>query len=212
MSNQQRWLSLEGICTSLQVSRVHAVWLAKQGFLVVIWGSKDKKIKTARFLDPTPEYADKLKLAEAMYGRLYPLPKDINLAAMLNVGEVAQIIGWTYQYAQKYLVQEKVPCTKIGMYNMYSVAAVRDLLWAREGRKRARKRAPILLSQLIQFFKAQYAKEGDAVPTDDEFAADDLLQRKLERMAKLPPAERAEAMREFYQKVALAKQVAITAL
>lgn len=208
MSNQQRWLSLEGICTSLQVSREHAVWLAKQGFLVVIWGRAGKKVHGARFLDPTAEYTEKLKLAEAMYGRLYPLPKDINLAAMLNVGEVAQIIGWTYQYAQKYLVQKKVPCTKIGMYNMYSVAAVRDLLWAREGRKRARKRAPILLSQLIEFFKAQYAKDNEAVPTDEEFATDDLLQRKLERMAKLPPAERAEAMKEFYEKVTLGKQVA----
>lgn len=208
MPNDQRWLSLEGICTTLQISRDHAAWLAKQGYLVVIWGDKSKKIKSARFLDPTPEYADKLKLAEAMYGRLFPLPKDLNLATILTVGEVAQIMGWTYQYAQKYLVEKKILCAKVGMYNTYSVAAIRDLLWQRQGRKRAYKRAPILLEHLIQFFMAQYAKANEEVPTDDEFAADDLLQRKLERMAKLPPGERAEAMKEFYQKVVLAKQVA----
>jgi hypothetical protein len=207
MSNQQRWLSLEGICTSLQISRDHAVWLAKQGFLVVMWGEKGKKIKLARFLDPTPEYAQKLRLAEALYGRLYPLPKDIDLTALLNVAEVAQIMGWTYAYAQKYLNEKKAPCTKMGLYNMYSVEAVRKLLWNREGRKRAQKRAPILLEHLIRFFAAQYARENEVVPTDEEFAADDLLVRKLERMAKLPPAERAEAMHEFYEKVRLAKAV-----
>jgi hypothetical protein len=94
----------------------------------------------------------------------------------------------------------------MGLYNMYSVEAVRKLLWNREGRKRAQKRAPILIEHLIKFFAAQYARANEVVPTDDEFAGDDLLVRKLVRMAKLSPAERVLAMREFYQKVTLAKQ------
>jgi hypothetical protein len=183
------------------------VWLAKQGHLVVLWGDKGKTIPRARFLDPTPEYAQKLRLAEAMYGRLFPIPKDLNMVTILTTAEVASIMGWKYGYAQRFLSEKKIPYTKIGLYNVYSVAAIRDLLWKRQGRKRAFKRAPVLLEHLIRFFAAQYARENEVVPTDEEFAADDLLVRKLERMAKLPPAERAEAMREFYGKTALARDL-----
>lgn len=208
MSTDQRWLSLEGICTVLQVDRDHALWLAKKGLITVIWGRYNKKYTEARFLDPTPEYANKLRMGEALYGRLYPIPRDLSLVAVLTAREVSEIMGWTLRYTQTFLWKKKVPYTKVGNYFLYSVDVIRDLLWKREGRKMAKQLAPFLVSQLITFFMAQYAKGNEEVPTDAEFTEDDLMVRKLTRMAKLPPLERAVAMKQWYEKVALAKEVA----
>lgn len=207
-TSNQRWLTLNGIATLLSVSEDHAVWLAKQGYLVVIWGDKSKKIKTARFLEPTPEYIDKLRLAEALYGRLHPLPKDITLAGLLTTNEIAQIMGWSDRYAQKFLLAKKLPNIKVGQYRLYTIATVRDMLWRKEGRKEAGRRAPFLIQDLVRFFLAHAAAEAEDIPTDAAFYEDEAVQRKLARIARMPSPGRELAMKDLWEKVALAKTVA----
>jgi len=201
---EQRWLSLDGICTRLNISKDHALWLAKKGYLSVIWGNKTNKYTAARFLDPTPEYAEKLKFCEAVYGRTFSLPIDIPTTALLTIREVALIMNWKLVYARHYLYEKKIPAIKVGRYHLYSVETVRDLLWRRQGRKLSKQRSPFLIQNLIDFFLKYQAEEAEEVPTDIQFAEDDLLQRKLIRLSKMKdPA----ALRDFLEKVALAKKV-----
>jgi hypothetical protein len=213
--SEQRWLSLDGLCTILKMNRKQVLWLAKQGFIPVIWGRGRRKIRDARFLDPTPEYAQKLILGEAAYGRMFPVPKTLALTGLLSVAEVAEIMGWTVKYAQYFLIYRyKVPSIKlgekrskgsnVGLCNLYTVQAIRNVLWKRGGRKHGQYRGPFLLEDLIKFFRSYYAKECEEVPTDAQFAEDDLLQRKLARLVEM---DNPAAMQSFYDKVALAKKV-----
>ena len=202
----QRWLTIEGLCTTLNIGRSHALWLAKKGYLEVIWGPNGKRNVEARFLDPTPAYAERLKLCEALYGRT-PLPSNLELNGLLTVREMAEILGWTLKRTRDYVFEKKIPSIKAGQYALYSVATVRDIMWRRSGRKLAKQRAPFLITEMIAFFEAMRVRSEEEVPTDDQFQADDLLQRKLARMMQMPSPQRELAMKEFQAKVALAKQV-----
>jgi hypothetical protein len=206
----QRWLSLTGICTTLNISPDHAFRLVKQGYLEVIWGRPGRKNKDARFLDPTPAYAERLRLCETLYGRsnIEQFPVDFDIRGFLTVREVSELLGWTLMYTKKYLKTRKVPNVHIGQYVLYSMATVRDLMWRRSGRKQSTKqRAPFLIREMVDFFLAAKAAHEEEVPTDNQFAEDDLLQRKLVRMMKMKSPERELALKEFYDKVALAKDV-----
>ena len=200
---EQRWLSLTGICTTLQMTEWNIKTLVKQGVLVKIGTSKD-----TRYLDPTPEYAEKLKLGEALYGRLYPIPFDLSTTALISTRELAEILGWKLKYARQYVWREDVPHIRVGLYDLYTVATVRDLLWKRQGRKFAGRRSPFLIPQLIDFFMRQLARENEEVPTDEQFAQDDLIERKLVRMSKLKSPDKEAAFADFYRKVELSRQVA----
>lgn len=142
-----------------------------------------------------------------MYGRLHPLPKDLSMVAVLTLREIAEIMNWTIRYTQKFVAAKKLKGTKVGQYILYSVADVRNVLWRRQGRKMAKQRAPFLIADLIKFFQRAQALANEEVPTDAQHAEDDLFERKLTRMEKLPTAEREAAMKDFYQKMELAKQL-----
>lgn len=199
----QRWLSLSGICTTLGMTQGQVKHLVKTKALVTFGVGKDK-----RYLDPTPEYAERLKLGEALYGRLYPLPFDINLSALLTLREMAQVLGLSLHYVEKMVYRDKIPSIKVGKYNLYTVETVRDLLWRRKGRKLHKQLAPFLIPELIAWFQKETAAAEEEVPTDTEFGDDRLLQRKLTRMAKMRSPWRELAFKDFYEKVALVKQVA----
>jgi hypothetical protein len=202
----QHWLSLEGICGVLNITRKHALWLAKNGHLAFLPGRTRAE---ARYLDPTPEYKEKLKRCEAFYGRTHPLPIELDMAPLLSLREIAEIMGWTLHGTRTRAATGRIKGgVRVGAYILYPTSVVRDLLWRRRGRKMAKQRAPFLIQELIDFFLARSAEAAEGVPLDVEFAGDDLLQKKLERLARMPHAEREVAMREFYQKVALAKTVA----
>jgi hypothetical protein len=209
MENTQRWLSLTGICTTLGIGHEHAKWMAKQGFLTVMWGDRRKTFTQARYLDPTPEYAAKLKLGEALYGRLHPIPYDLDMKAMLTTREVAEIMGWTMKYAKQYLWKKDVPSVKVGQHQLYSILTVRKLLWKRNGRSASlsKQKSPFLIRELIEFFLKTTAADEQEVPTDAQFAEDELMQRKLTRMAKLKSPERELAMKQFMDKMELAKSL-----
>ena len=85
---------------------------------------------------------------------------------------------------------------------------MRELLWKRNGRKQAVSRPHILLEDLIRFFLERCERENKEVPTDAQYAADDLLQRQFTKLAKLPPPAKEAAMRELWKKISLAKDVA----
>lgn len=202
-TSQQRWLSRDGICTTLGMTKHQIELLVSRKVLVTI-GFGPKR----RYLDPTPEFAAKLKLGETLYDKLKPLPKDFELLGLLTIREVGQIMGWHIRYAQVYLWKKNVPSIKVGVHRLYSIAAIRNLLWKRQGRKIASQRAPFLLDHLIRFFLEYHAHENEEVPSDADFADDDLLMRKFSRLAKLPSPQREEAYRELWAKVSTARCVA----
>lgn len=211
MESNQRWLSLDGICTTLQTTKAHVLWLAKNGHLEVIWGSGGQKYAKARFLDPTPKYAERLRLAEMIYNRRYPIPEDFDLpsAALFTKREMAELMGWSLNYASQFLFKHKeVPSIRVSTYLLYSAATIRSLIWRRRGRSTVHQRAPFLIKELIAWFLKFQQSEEEEIPTDLDFKEDDLLQRKLTRLSKMPSPERETAMREFYEKVVIAKQVA----
>lgn len=204
--SEQRWLSLDGICTILGISPSHAMWLAKKGFLGYIPGRQKNE---HRFLEPTDEYKNRLKLGEALYGRIYPLNIDLEMQALLSLREVAQIMGWTITGARNAASKGKlVPTAKVGITRLYSIQTVRDLLFKRQGRIHSKQKDPFLLRELVKFFLEYYKRECEEVPTDLQFAEDDMLQRKMARLAKMPSSDKEIAMRDLWTKVELAKTIA----
>jgi len=216
--HQQAWLSLDGICNVLQTSVSHIRWLVSHNYLETLPGSKPG-IQNARFLDPTPAYADRLRTTEMIYQRRVPLPADMDMSgkAIFTRAEMAVILGWTDNYARGYLKDNEVPCVKIGKIkhgglNLYTAQTLRSLLWRRRGRKLSKQKAPFLISDLIEWFLKQDAIEIDGIPTDAEFAEDALFQKKLKMILKMPSPQKEAAMRELWSKVELAKQAATSLL
>lgn len=208
----QRWLSLTGICDVLKTNEKHIWWLVKNGHLEHLPGKGNERRSGARFLDPTPQYAERLRIGEIIYKRRVPLPtefQDVSEAALLSVREIAEIMGWHLSTARNYFKEHSCPCIKgKGRQYLYMVGTVRDMLWARQGRALSKQRSPFLLARMIEFFAEYQTKESADVPTDAEYAADDEIQRKLAKIVKLPSPEREIAMRDFHSKVNLAKACA----
>ena len=204
-----QWLSLTGIASLLQTTPDHIRWLVSNGYLEMIPG-KNKSFENARFLDPTPQYAERLRLGEMIYQRRNPIEIDLSEKAIFTKAEVAAILGWSEKYAHLYLHQKKTPHVKIGpRLRLYTAKTVRDLLWRRTGRTTSKQRAPFLVTSLIDWFHRQNEAAMDGVPTDLQFAEDDALQKKLERVLTMPSPEKESALRELLIKTDIAKQVAL---
>ena len=205
----QRWLSLTGICDVLQTSPRHIEWLVKNRFLEKIPAHPRKG--GARYLDPTPEYAVRLRLTEMIYGRRVPLPAwfDYSEKALFTKNEIAVICGWTEMYVVKYLHQHKVPAIKCGHPKtglcLYTAKTVRDILWRKSGKRFGPQKGPFLLSELIAWFWKHQADAGEDIPTDRQFLDDARLQKKLERILKMKSPQREQALRDMLAKVGLAK-------
>jgi hypothetical protein len=212
--NTQTWLSLDGICNVLRTTRPHIQWLVKNNYLEMIPGHKPG-FHNGRFLDPTPMYAERLRVAEMIYRRRNPLPADMDLSekAIFTRAEIAAVLGWSEQYAVVYLKKKKVPAVKIGGgrtggLKLYTAKTVRELLWRRNGRKTSAQRAPFLIQELIDWFLKHESAAAEGVPTDAAFAEDDLFQKKLRAILKMPEGQKQRAMRELWEKVELAKSAA----
>lgn len=202
---ERRWLNITGICTVLQMTEGQVNRLVKQGYLVKLPAPKKAD---ARYLDPTPEYVRRLQMGEALHNN-NALPIDLGSKPLITLREIAQILGHSHpKYARKYVAKRKLKPLVVGKFRLYRVDVVRQLLWERQGRKMAHQRAPFLLEELVEWFMTHQAFEASLTPTDAEYEADDRLQKKLERLATMPSPFREQAMREFYEKVALAKTVA----
>ena len=203
----QRWLSLSGICTVLNLTPSQVKTLYRNKFLVRI----GKNPPDYRYLDPTPEYAERLRLAAVMLSKNHShnIPIDLPLTSLLTMREIAEIMDWSLHKTVRLLERGKVPCFKgKNRVRLFSVSDVRDFIWKRNGRKN-KYTAPLLLSELIVYFRRFQAAEEAIVPTDAQFAADEALQKKITWLMKQP--NREVLLADFIQKVELAKQVLGTA-
>lgn len=134
---------------------------------------------------------------------------DVDEKGLFTRAELAQILGWSDQYAVHYLKQNKIATVKLESgLNLYSAKTIRELLWRRNGRKVSQQRAPFLIAELIEWFLQQTAAAESDTPTDADFAADDRFQKKLRAILRMPPAVRTAAMKEFWEKADLAKKAA----
>ena len=205
---EQRWLSSTGICSALGISPNILRILVKQKLIVKI--GKNPNI---RYLDPTPEYAEQLRLGQTLHAQEYLRFRDsLSSAALLTLREVAEIMGWTIEYARLYFNKKKIPAIQVGQYHLYSVEQVRDFLYARQDRRGAiRSRGKFLLREMIDYFWRYYGIECEETPTDSEFAEDDLLQRKLAKMMKTPSPQRELMLADFMAKIQFAKEVVAAA-
>lgn len=199
----QRWLSMTGICTTLGIDEDSIRGLVKEGFLVRIGGGR----ASSRYLDPTPEYAERLRLAHLYHIQKLTEVPDLPAKALISCAELSQLAGWSEQYTWKYISKHKVPKIKMGRYTLFTVETVRDILWKRGGRKIAAAKNPFLLADLVEWFKLYQASEDADVPTDADIAADERFQRKMVRIAKMPSLQRDAAMVDLLQKVELAKTI-----
>ena len=199
----QRWLSLNGICTTLNITATQVKTLYNQKLLVRI----GKRPEEHRYLDPTPEYAERLRLAAVMLSKNTEVPIDLPLTFLLTIREVAEIMGWTLRHAKHFLEDNKVPCYKsANRARLYSVSVVRDLLWRRNGRKLSKQLAPTLIEDLIVFFRRFQAAEESIVPTDAAFERDSELQKKITWMMKQPSPQREVLLADFVEKLELARK------
>ena len=200
----QRWLSLSGISTVLNLTPTQVKRLYNQKLLVRI----GKRPQDYRYLDPTPEYAERLRLAAIMLSKT-DVHINLPLTFLLTTREIAEIMGWTQQYAQVYLREKSIPNFKgKNRVRLYSVSAVRDLIWKRNGRgKFSKQMAPALIPDLINFFHRFKTAEEVVVPTDAAFAEDEALQKKIVWMMKQPSPQRETMLADFIEKMELAKRV-----
>ena len=200
----QRWLSLSGICTTLNLGPAQVKNLYRNKLLVRI----GKNPADYRYLDPTPEYAERLRLAAVMLSKRSDVPIDLPLTFLLTIREVAEIMNWSLRHARDFLEDNKVPCFKsANRARLYSVSVVRDFLWRRNGRKLAGKIAPMLLSELISFAQRFIDSETALMPTDEQFKADEELQRKLAWIMRQKSPQRETMLADLMAKLELAKQV-----
>ena len=205
---EQRWLSKTGICTVLGITESTLQTYVRNKYVVKIG-----KQPNIRYLDPTPEYTEQLRLGQALHRKQNELPFDVSTAALLTLREVEEIVGWTnHRYAQKYITKHKIPSIKIGRFHLYRVDTVRDILWKRQDRSKVSKQiGPFVISEIIDFFWKYYKAECEETPTDTQFEEDHLLQRKLNRMMRLPSNKREVALAEFMRTMELAKRVVAAA-
>lgn len=197
----QRWLSLNDICAVLDMDKKTVQELVKEGHLVKI-GSRTTGM---RYLDPTPEYAERLRFAHLYHTKTITAVPDLPHKALLTPAELGELMGWTQDYTWKVISKQKVPKIKMGRYTLLTVETVRDLLW-QKGRKKAAKRNPFLLSEILEWFAKYKSAEDAAVPTDAALLEDDRFQRKMQRIATMPAELRARAMKDVVDKIELAKQ------
>jgi len=200
----QRWLSLSGISTVLNLTPTQIKTLYKQKLLQRI----GKNPSEYRYLDPTPEYAERLRLAAVMLSKNTEVPIDLPLTFLLTGREVAEILGWSIKHSRKYLVEKKIPCFKSkNRALLYTVTSVREMIFQRQGRHLHKQLAPMLLPELISFAKRFIDSEAAIVPTDAAFEQDAELSKKIRWIMRQPSPQREAMLADFIDKLELAKQV-----
>ena len=216
MPTEQKWLSLTGICNVLQTTAKHIRWLVKNGYLEMIPGPTGNQwFVGARFLDPTPQYAERLRTTEMIYGRRVALPAEIDLdpKCIFTRSEIAALTGWRLNYIELLTRRKKLPFVKAGTRRgavaLYSALTVREIIRHREKRSTSKQHSPFLLQHLITWFQKQQAETESLTPTAAEVAADDKLHRQIKKLLSLPAGEKTAAVRDLWEKVETAKAVAV---
>jgi hypothetical protein len=196
--SNQTWLSLSGICDKLRLSPVQIRTLEKKGCLAVIGKTKADK----RYLDPTPEYAEQLRLGAIIHQRHFPVPAGLTEKALLTKGECGELLGMTPKKMEKYLQRHTVPSIRVDKKHfLYSPLVVREAMLKRSKKTLSKQKAAFLLADMISLFRSRLSAELSIIPTDKEFAADEALQKRLSLI--VTEAQKAD----FARKVELARKV-----
>lgn len=199
---EQRWLTLDMLCSTLRLQKGHIKTLVKKGFLVALGGGRGVP---ARYLEPTDEYKEQLRIAAILHMRAQPIPMGISEKCLFTAGEIGEVIGSkSPARTNEWIRKRKVPSYKVTkVLSLYTIKDVRDALLRREKRFNSRQRAPFLIPEIIAYLQAAHAEDLKVVPTDSALYQDDLLRKKLERLAAM--GEDAKA--DFAAKVELARRV-----
>jgi hypothetical protein len=210
MSNHepQQWLSLSGICDKLRLSPYQVKTLAKKGCLAIIKG----KMRVAdRFLDPTPEYAEQLRLGAIIHQRHFPIPAGLSEKALLTRAECAELLNMKLKTLDDYVKKNFFPpAIRVDRSHfLYSPVMVRKIMLQRRSGERywkdkeplSSKLAPFLIPELVELFRSRLSEEVSSIPTDKEFLADESLQKRLSKIVTQSQKS------DFAQKVKLAQQI-----
>jgi hypothetical protein len=198
-SYEQTWLSLSGICDRLRLSPVQIRQLVKKGCLAVLKGKSNVE---ARYLDPSPEYAEQIRLGAIIHQKVYPVSPGINEKALLTSAECAEILGMTQKKMSIYIKRHAIPAIRVSkVLFLYSPAFVREAMLRRSKRSLSKQLAPFKIEELITMFRDRLSAEVSLIPTDAEFAADEKLQLRLSKI--VTESQKAD----FAQKVKLAQDV-----
>lgn len=206
----EQWLTLAQISDRLRLTPTAVIALGDNGHLRVIWGArKSKKFSDSRWLDPSEEYAEQLRLAAIVHRKEYPAPPYLNERAMFTIREVAALCGFSVDYAKLAFRRLKIKPVVVGpSLRLYSVNQVREVLWRREKRGLSKQMSPFLITFLVDWFMKHDADARQDHPTDAEFQADAVIQRKLERIVEMAEDAQHRAKLDLARKVSLAKRVA----
>ena len=193
------WLSLTGICDRLRLSPHQIRTLAKKGCLASIGGKGNVE---KRYLDPTPEYVEQLRIGAILHQRHFPVPAGLSEKALLTAAECAELLGFTMKGWGTHQSRNAIKGIKVDRSHvLYSPAVVREAMLKRSKKTLSRQKSSFLLSELIEIFRSRLDAELDLIPTDAEFREDDKLQQRLSMIV----AESQKA--DFAQKVKLAHEI-----
>jgi hypothetical protein len=190
------------LCGVLRLNKIQVKTLVKKGFLVALGGGRGIP---ARYLEPTEEYKEQLRIAAILHMKAQPIPAGISEKCLLTAGEIGELLGSKDPFqTNKWLTKHEVPGYRVTkVLKLYTVTDVREALLRRAGRVTSRQRAPFLIPEIIDFLRAHNKEDLAIVPTDKQFTQDDILRKKLERLAAM--GEDAKA--DFAAKVELARKV-----
>ena len=193
------WLSLSGICDKLRLSPAQIRQLVKKGCLAVL---KGKSSVEARYLDPTPEYVEQLRLGAIIHQKHFPVPAGLTEKALLTKGECAELLGLSARMMERYLQRHTVPSIRVDKKHfLYSPLVVREAMLKRSKKTLSKQKSAYLLADMISLFRSRLTAELSLIPTDKEFAADEALQKRL----SLIVTESQKA--DFARKVELARKI-----
>jgi hypothetical protein len=197
--SDQQWLSLSGICDKLRLTAGQVRTLVNKGCLATIG---KKGTPAYRYLDPTPEYKEQLRMGAIIHQRHYPIPAGLTEKALLTNSECREILGMSAIMMKRYLKRNHIPSIKVTKtLFLYSPAVVREALLKRSKKTLHRNLAPFLLSEMVELFRSRLLAEVSLIPTDKEFRADEALQRRLAMI--VTESQKAD----FARKVKLAQQI-----
>ena len=198
---EQRWLTLDELRSTLRITAMHVRDLLRDGHLVALPGRKSD----TRYLDPTPEYKEQLRIAAIIHGKT--APTSISDRALFTTSEMAELIGCKVERAHRITYIQKLPRVMINpQMGLYSANTIRKLIMRRTGRKKFAKRSPYLLMELIDWFRAKYEVDKE-IPTDVQFLEDDKTQRRLQLLIDRDSKDSLAAQVDLGKKLALARQV-----
>ena len=198
---EQQWLSLSGMCDRLRLAPGQVRTLIRKGCLATIG---KKGTPAFRLLDPSPEYAEQLRLGAILHQRHFPVPAGLSEKALLTSSECAELLGMKPKKMMLYLKRNfpMVASVKVDKSHfLYSPLIVREAMLKRSKKTLSKQKSPFLLEELITLFRTRLSDEVSLIPTDKEFLADEALQQRLAMI--VTKSQKAD----FAQKVKLAKQI-----